>query len=167
MSTTHICMIAAMGTNRSLGKEGALLWHLPDDFAHFKHTTLGYPIIMGRKTFESFPKPLPDRPHIIVTRNQEYTVNHPDCRVVNTLEEALALAADSAIAFIIGGGEIYAQALPYSHEVCLTEVDGTFEADAFFPELPKDQWELVESIDHQKDEKHAYSFKINTYLRTI
>ncbi|MEY3039631.1 MAG: dihydrofolate reductase [Flavobacteriaceae bacterium] len=167
MSTTHLCLIAAIGTNRSLGKEGKLLWHLPDDFAHFKHTTMGYPIIMGRKTFESFPKPLPGRKHIIISRNQDYSVSHPDCFVVHDLEEAIELVNDSAIAFVVGGGEIYSLALSKAQEVCLTEVDGVFEADAFFPVLHPDEWELVESIAHQQDERHAYSFKINTYLRTL
>ena len=167
MTSFELVCVVAMAQNRVIGDGSGLVWHLPDDFAHFKHTTMGYPIIMGRKTFESFPKPLPGRKHVIISRNQEYSVNHPDCFVVHDLDQAIELVNDSAIAFVVGGGEIYALALSKAQEVCLTEVDGSFEADAFFPELRPDEWELVESIAHQQDERHAYSFKINTYLRTL
>ena len=161
----HIIMIAAVGEDRSLGKDNKLLWHLPDDFKRFKQITTGHKIIMGRKTFESFPKPLPNRFHIIITRNPEYTTDYPECTVVHSLEEALQLVQEKEKAFIIGGGEIYAQALPYSDRIELTRVHASFEADAFFPEIDPEMWELVEDIHHERDERHAYPFSYLTYKR--
>ena len=160
-----IVMIAAVGENRSLGKDNKLLWHLPDDFKRFKKITTGHKIIMGRKTFESFPKPLPNRFHIIITRNKTYTVAHPDCEVVHSLEEALQKVSEEQQAFIIGGGEIYSQALPHSDRIELTKVHASFEADAFFPEIDMEEWELVEEIRQEKDDRHAYPFSYLTYTR--
>ena len=160
-----IIMIAAMGENRSLGKDNKLLWHLPDDFKRFKQITTGHKIIMGRKTFESFPKPLPNRYHIIITRNEEYSTDYPDCKVVHSLEEALELVEDKEKAFIIGGGEIYTQGLPYADSIELTRVHEHFEADAFFPEIDPENWELVGETHHEKDERHAYPFTYLSYRR--
>ena len=160
-----IITIAAMGENRSLGKDNKLLWHLPDDFKRFKQITTGHKIIMGRKTFESFSKPLPNRFHIIISRNLEYTVDHSECQVVHSLQEALQLVDEEEKAFIIGGGEIYTQALPYTDTIELTRVHESFEADAFFPEFDLNDWDLVEETYHEKDERHPYSFSYLTYHR--
>ncbi|MCX2719105.1 dihydrofolate reductase [Lentiprolixibacter aurantiacus] len=160
-----IITIAAVGENGSLGKDNKLLWHLPDDFKRFKQITTGHKIIMGRKTFESFPKPLPNRFHIIITRNLEYSTDHPQCKVVHSLQEALQLVEENEKAFIIGGGEIYTQALPYSDLIELTRVHANFEADAFFPEIKAEEWEIVGETHHEKDERHAYAFTYITYKR--
>ena len=157
-------MIAAAGENDSLGKDNDLLWHLPDDFKRFKRLTSGHKIIMGRKTFESFPKPLPNRLHIIITRDTNYKVLFNDCIVVHSLEEALALIKDEK-AYIIGGGEIYRQGEKYAHGIELTRVHGTFEADTFFPPVNDEVWELVDEEYHPKDDKHNYSFTYRTYKR--
>ena len=125
-----LSMIAAAAENNALGKDNDLVWHLPDDFKHFKKRTSGHKIIMGRKTFESFPKPLPNRTHIVITRDRDYKIPYDNCLVVHSLQEALALVKDDSLAFIIGGGEIYKQALPYANRIELTRVHGTFEADA-------------------------------------
>lgn len=157
-------MIAAAAENDALGKDNDLLWHLPDDFKRFKRLTTGHKIIMGRKTFESFPKPLPNRTHIIITRDKNYKVNFDDCLVVYSLEAALAMVKDLH-AFIIGGGEIYKQAVAFSDTIELTRVHGTFEADTFFPKIDSEIWELVNEEYHPKDEKHKYAFSYLTYIR--
>jgi len=157
-------MIAAAAENNALGKDNDLLWHLPDDFKRFKKLTTGHKIIMGRKTFESFPKPLPNRTHIIITRDKHYTVPFEDCIIVHALEEALKLI-ENENAFIIGGGEIYEQGESFSNRIELTRVHDTFDADTFFPEIDTAYWELVSEKYHPKDEKHKHAFTYLTYER--
>ncbi|MBT0607590.1 dihydrofolate reductase [Aequorivita echinoideorum] len=159
-----ITMIAAAGENNELGKDNDLLWHLPDDFKRFKELTTGHYIIMGRKTFETFPKPLPNRTHLVITRNNKY--EKEGAVVVHSVEEAIAIAkADDDQPFIIGGGEIYEMALTYAEKIELTRVHGTFGADTFFPEFSRENWKLIESVAHPKDEKHKYSFTYETWVR--
>lgn len=160
-----LILIAAVGESNELGKNGDLPWHLPDDFKYFKQTTSGNPIIMGRKTFDTFPKPLPNRKHIIISRNIGYTVTHKDCFVVHSLEEALEAVSESEKVFVIGGGEIYKQALPLATRIELTRVHGTFEADTFFPEIDPNKWAQVRSSHHAADEKHKFSFTFHSYIR--
>ncbi len=160
-----LVMIAAAGENNALGKDNDLIWHLPDDFKRFKSLTTGHKIIMGRKTFESFPKPLPNRFHIIITRNKDYRVDHPECQVVHNLDEALKLVSEEAMAFIIGGGEIYTQALPHSDRIELTRVHASFEADTFFPHIDPAHWELIQEVHHPEDERHKYAFSYLSYIR--
>lgn len=161
-----IIMIAAAGEDDSLGKDNDLLWHLPDDFKRFKRLTSGHKIIMGRKTFESFPKPLPNRVHIIITRDRNYHVTCDDCLVVHSLEEAVNLIEDEE-AYIIGGGEIYKQGEKYADGIELTRVHGTFNADTFFPSIDQEDWELVAEEYHPRDEKHSYDFTYCTYKRKL
>lgn len=158
-----ITLIAAAGENNELGKDNDLLWHLPDDFKRFKQLTMGHAIIMGRKTLETFPKLLLGRKHIVITRDKNY--KKKGAFVVHHLEEALQEAKDDAQPFIIGGGEIYKLAIPFADKIELTRVHGGFEADAFFPEIPLKEWHLVFESFHEKDERHAYSFTYQTYLR--
>lgn len=159
-----LIVIAAAAENNALGKDNELVWHLPDDFKRFKALTTGHYIIMGRKTFESFPKPLPNRIHIIVTRQQDYTVPE-NCIVVNSIKEALKLCPPSEDTYIIGGGEIYRQALPIADKIELTRVHTTVEADTFFPEIPFEDWTLEREEFHPSDEKHPFSFSFLTYLK--
>lgn len=161
----EVILIAAAGQENELGREGDLPWHLPDDFKRFKFLTTGHPMIMGRKTFETFPKPLPGREHLIVTRSRSYSVAHPLCQVVHSLEEALEATREHGRVFVIGGGEIYAQALPLATSVELTRVHGTFEADTHFPELDPAIWELRTAVYHPRDERHAYAFTYQTFCR--
>lgn len=161
----RLIMIAAAGEENALGKDNGLLWHLPDDFRRFKRLTTGHPMIMGRKTFESFPKPLPHRSHIIITRNRNYRVSHPDCQVVHSLEEALERVKSEELVFIIGGGEIYAQGLEVADVIELTRVHSTFEGDAFFPKLDSSKWRLVKEECHPADQNHAYAFTYRTFER--
>ena len=158
-----LTMIAAAAENNALGKDGDLVWHLPDDFKRFKKLTTGHHIIMGRKTFESFPKPLPNRTHIVITRNRDYTKE--GCIVVHNLEDALKIAEEDTQPFIIGGGEIYKLALNASEKIELTRVHDTFEADAFFPEIDLSKWELINEEFHEKDECHSVSFTYLTYVK--
>ena len=158
-----ITMIAAAEENNALGKDNDLVWHLPDDFKRFKELTTGHHIIMGRKTFETFPKPLPNRTHIVITRKKDY--QKEGAVVVHSLEKALELAKDDPQPFIIGGGEIYKLAMPEADKIELTRVHGTFEADAFFPEIDEKKWTLVASKFHPKDERHNFPFTYLTYHR--
>ncbi len=161
-----ICMIAAAGENNALAKDGGLPWHLPDDFKRFKKLTSGHQIIMGRKTFDGFDKPLPNRTHIIVTRDKEYTVDFEDCVVVHSLEDAIDLVKTAALSFIIGGGEIYKQGEKFANKIELTRIHQTFEeADTFFPEIDETIWKLVHEDFHAVDEKHDFAFTYLTYRR--
>ena len=158
-----ITMIAAAAENDALGKDNDLVWHLPDDFKRFKDLTTGHHIIMGRKTFETFPKLLPNRTHIIITRKKDYTAE--GCIVVHSMEEALNKVVNDDQPYIIGGGEIYKLGLPYADKIELTRVHGDFDADAFFPEVDPADWELIEEEHHPADDRHQCSFTYLTYLR--
>lgn len=161
-----ICMIAAAGENNALAKDGDLPWHLPDDFKRFKKLTSGHSIIMGRKTFDGFDKPLPNRKHIIVTRDTEYTVDFNECVVVHSLEDAIDLVKTDALSFIIGGGEIYKQGEKFSNKIELTRIHHTFEgADTFFPEIDETLWEVVQEDFHAIDDRHDFAFTYLTYSR--
>ena len=158
-----IIMIAAAAENNALGKNNELVWHLPNDFKRFKSLTTGHHIIMGRKTFESFPKPLPDRVHIVISRQENYKPE--GCIVVDSIEKAIALCPENDDSYVIGGGEIYNLALPLTDIIELTKVHHSFDADAFFPKINKSEWVLVESEENYKDEKHLYDYTYETYIR--
>ncbi|AWK04105.1 diacylglycerol kinase [Flavobacterium crocinum] len=158
-----IIMIAAAAENNALGKNNELVWHLPNDFKRFKSLTTGHHIIMGRKTFESFPKPLPNRVHVIITRQENY---QPEgCIVVDSIEKAIAACPENDDSYVIGGGEIYNLALPFTDIIELTKVHHSFDADTFFPKINKSEWLLVESEENYKDEKHLYDYTYETYIR--
>lgn len=160
-----ITIIAAAGENNELGKNNDLVWHLPDDFKRFKKLTTGHHIIMGRKTFESFPKPLPNRTHIVITRNKNYRKD--DILVAGSLQEALALVSNDNQPFIIGGGEIYKIAMDVADKIELTRVHSTFEADTFFPKIDPNKWKPVLEEYHPKDERHTFDFTYLTYVRSV
>ena len=158
-----VTLIAAAGKNNELGKDKDLVWHLPDDFKRFKKLTTGHYIIMGRKTFETFPQLLPNRTHVIITRKKDY--NPEGTIVVNSLDKALEVAKEDPQPFVIGGGEIYKLALDQADAIELTRVHGTFDADTFYPEFDEENWKLVEKEEHPADERHKYSFTYLTYER--
>lgn len=165
-----ITMIAAAGENNELGKDNDLVWHLPDDFKRFKQLTTGHFIIMGRKTFESFPKPLPNRTHIVITRNEQYTPHIPEGRekdvvVVYSLDEALLKSSSAEQVYIIGGGEIYKQGLAIADRIELTRVHGTFDADTYFPKIDPLKWVKIMEKEHGVDEKHTFAFTYETWER--
>jgi dihydrofolate reductase len=156
-----VSIIEAMGNNRELGFKNKLLWHLPDDLQRFKELTRGHTVIMGRKTYDSIGRPLPERKNIIITRNPDYEA--PGCTFADSMEAALAEAKDDPEIFIIGGAEIYKLALPYADRLYLTLVDAQPEADVFFPEFNESEWQLIKTEPHGKDEKHPYSFVFKIY----
>ena len=158
-----LTIIAAAAENNALGKDNDLVWHLPDDFKRFKRLTSGHHIIMGRKTFESFPKLLPDRTHVIITRKKDYKPE--GSIVVHSLEEAIRVSKLDEQPFIIGGGEIYKMGMKVADKIELTRVHGEFDADTFFPEFDENEWNLVKEQYHEQDEKHNYAFTYLTYER--
>lgn len=167
--TVPIAMIAAIGENSVIGRDGQIPWRLPTDFAHFKRTTLGKPLIMGRKTFESIGKPLPGRTNIIVSRRQGYA---PDGVVVcHSLAAALAeaqriAAADGAAEVMIGGGaEIYREAMPLADRLYITHVAVSPEGDARFPPIDPGSWEVEARSDLARGEKDSADFIVLTYVR--
>ncbi|PIB33924.1 diacylglycerol kinase [Gaetbulibacter sp. 5U11] len=157
-------MIVAAGENNEIGKNNDLIWHLRDDLKRFKALTSGHHIIMGRKTFESFPKPLPNRTHIVISRQLDYQVPE-GVLVVNNLEDAVALAKNDAQPFIIGGGEIYKLAMPYASKIELTRVHSNFDADTYFPKIDMTQWKETANTFHKKDENHEFEFSFLTFER--
>ncbi|MEM6525833.1 MAG: dihydrofolate reductase [Bacteroidota bacterium] len=163
-----ISIIAAVAKNRVIGKDNDLVWSLPDDMKFFMHTTSGYPVIMGRKNYESIPakyRPLPKRKNIVITRQQGYKAE--GAFVVHSLEEAIASAREDRPneIFIIGGGQIYEMGLDIVDTLYITEIHETFDGDAFFPEYDRFEWEEAGRISHPIDERHAYPFDFVTYER--
>jgi dihydrofolate reductase len=158
-----IIMIAAVAENNALGKNNELVWHLPNDFKRFKTLTTGHYIIMGRKTFESFPKPLPNRTHVVITRQKEY--NPEGCIVVDSIEKAIAICPENETSFIIGGGEIYNLGLPFADKLEITKVHYSFDADAFFPEINPNDWTEIQSEFNPADDKHQYAYTYQTFVK--
>lgn len=158
-----VTIIAAVGRNRALGKDNDLIWHLPADLRRFKSLTRGHHVIMGRKTFESLGKPLPKRTNVIVSRNPDYRAE--GCIVVNSLEKALEIAQSDPNPFILGGAEIYRQALSFADHMDLTFVHEEFEADAFFPEFDSEEWELMGREDFNKDDENPFDYSFVQYKK--
>jgi len=163
-NTNNLTIIVAASENNAIGKDNDLIWHLSDDLKRFKSLTSGHHIIMGRKTFESFPKPLPNRTHIVITRQENYQVPE-GVIVVNSIEKAIELSKTDHQPFIIGGGEIYKQAMPYANTIEITRVHSTFDADTFFPEIDLSVWKETKKIPHGIDSNHAYAFTFLTYIK--
>ena len=157
-----IIMIAAAAENNALGKNNELVWHLPNDFKRFKNLTSGHHIIMGRKTFESFPRPLPNRTHVIITRSKDYAPE--GCIIVNSMEEAIAACPQEEDVFIIGGGEIYQLGMPFADKIELTLVHHSFEADTFFPNIDEEKWTLQQSEKQLKDDNHQFDYTYQTFV---
>lgn len=158
-----VIMIAAVAENNALGKNNNLLWHLPNDFKRFKEITSGHHIIMGRKTFESFPKPLPNRTHVIITRQNDF--EYEGCIVVQNIEKALSVCPINENLYIIGGGEIYQQAISFADQLDITRVHHSFDADVYFPEIDTEIWELTSETFHLKDERHLFDYTFQTFVR--
>ncbi len=153
-----VTIIAAVANDNALGKDNDLIWHLPADLKRFKKTTSGHHIIMGRKTFESIGKPLPNRTTVIITRNSDFKAE--GCEVVDSLEKALEVAKNDDTPFIIGGAQIYAQAITIADKLDITEVHHSFDADVYFPEIDKNTWKETsrENISANEDNTYDYSF---------
>lgn len=157
-----LSIIVAADRNNVIGKDNALIWHLPNDLRYFKEKTTGHAIIMGRRTFESVGKPLPNRRNIIITRNPDFKAD--GCVVVTSLNEALQLVRPDDENFIVGGEDIYRQALPLADRVYLTRIDHAFEGDRHFPELGP-EWKLIEESQGIVDDRNAFAHTFQTFTR--
>ena len=159
----QISIIAAADEKGAIGFKGNIPWHLPADFKRFKELTIGHPVIVGQRTFESIGKPLPGRTNIVIS-------NIPDYRAeggltAHSFEEAVRLAGEVDEAFVIGGGQIYRLALPSARTIYLTRVHGTFEGDVFFPDINENEWKLISSEPQKKDEKNPIDYTYLVYKR--
>lgn len=158
-----VAIIVAISENNAIGKDNQLLWHLPADLKHFKNITSGHPIIMGRKTYESIGKPLPNRRNIVITRQKDFKIQGVD--VVNSVEEALSICEGEPEIFIIGGAEIYRTAFDQTDKIYLTKVHQHFDADAFFPKIDLQLWHETNQEYHAADEKNIIPYTFSTLTR--
>ena len=164
-----LSLIAAMAQNRTIGRNNKLPWYLPEDLKYFKRVTMGKPLIMGRKTFESLGKPLPGRPHIIITRDKDYT--YPGCHIVHDRQSAITRAENLLLidgggeVVVIGGAEIYGLMLPKMDRMYLTEVREDVPGDAFFPEYNSDEWQEVAREDFSAEPPNEYDYSFVAYDR--
>lgn len=161
-----IALLAAIARNRTIGKNNALPWRLPDDLRHFRTLTLGKSVIMGRKTFESLPAPLVGRHSIVVSRDTHYRTHGAQCETAYSLEEALK-RGQSAEIFIIGGASLYAQTLPLADRLYITAIDNDVEGDTFFPLYEQQAWRTVAEEPHAADARHAYPFRFLVLERAV
>ncbi|QEK50766.1 dihydrofolate reductase [Pedobacter aquae] len=152
----NISLIVAVDQHNAIGKDNQLLWHLPNDLKFFKKTTSGHSIIMGRKTYDSIGKPLPNRRNIIITRQKDLQIDGAE--LYSSLAEALIQTKNENEVFIIGGAEIYKQSLGLAHKIYLTLVHHVFEADTYLTDLKLEDWNILSREDFSKDEKHAYDY---------
>lgn len=159
----QVSIIAAIDRNQLIGRDGELPWRLPADLKYFKRMTIGKPIVMGRRTWQSLDRPLPGRPNIVLTRNAEYK---PDgAIVVRDLDQALAVFSDAPELMIIGGGQLYRSALPIANRLYLTRIDDEFEGDAWFPRIDWPDWNLVSEQSHPSDEINRMNYNFQVYQR--
>jgi len=158
-----ITIIAAIAKQNALGKNNQLIWHLPADLKRFKQVTSNHHVIMGRKTYESLGKPLPNRTNIIITRNRDFKAE--GCIIVNSLQQAIDASKDDQNPYILGGAEIYKQAIEFVDKLDLTFVHHTFDADAFFPNIDTAIWKETSREDFKADEKNKYDFSFVTFER--
>ncbi|TFE03272.1 dihydrofolate reductase [Jeotgalibacillus sp. R-1-5s-1] len=158
-----ISMIAAHGSNRVIGKDGEMPWHLPEDLKYFKNTTTGKTLLMGRKTFEAMNGPLKNRRNIVLTSNQDWS--HEGAEVVCSLEDGLAKLNEEDEGFVIGGGEIYKAALKHADRLYITLIHETFDGDAYFPEYSTDEWTEISREKGIKNEKNPYDYEFIIFDR--
>ena len=159
-----ISIIVAASANNVIGAQGDLPWRLSDDLKRFKTVTMGKPIVMGRKTWESIGRPLPGRRNIVITRQQGFTAE--GCDVVQSTDEAIAAAGDVGEIMVIGGSEVYGLFLPVAQRLYLTRVHADIDGDAFFPAVDEDKWQLVSDEAHPADNRNEYDFSFRIYERT-
>lgn len=158
-------LVVAVAADGGIGKNNQLLCHMPNDLRYFKKLTEGHTIIMGRKTFESLPKVLPNRQHIVITNNMLYQAIHEDVTVVHSLTEILALVNEKEDYYVIGGATVYQLLFPYVDSLYMTEVDHTFNADTYFPKWDKSDWEEIARVVGTVDETNAYPHSFVHYRR--
>jgi dihydrofolate reductase len=165
-----VSLIVAMADNRVIGRNNELPWHLPEDLKYFKRVTMGKPVVMGRKTFESIGKPLPGRDNIVITRNSTYQAE--GIYVVHTIEEAIALCEQLSQEngndelMVIGGAEIYTQSLPHANRLYLTRVHADVDGDAWFPEFDENEWQEISAERHSASEQNPYDYSFTVLVHT-
>jgi len=164
-SAPSVVIVAAVAANRVIGAENRLPWRLPDDLRHFRELTMGHAVIMGRRTWESLPRALPGRQNIVVSRQPGYGA--PGAEVAGSFAEALAAVTAPGPAFCIGGGELYAEALPHARELRLTEIERNFEGDALFPELRAGEWRETAREPHRAPGAEGFAYAYVTYVRAV
>ena len=163
MVKSELTIIAAASTNNVIGFNNKLIWNIPNDLKRFKELTLGHSVIMGRKTFESLPNPLPKRRNIIITKNKDYSRN--GIEVTSNIEDAIDLCKSDSQPFIIGGGEIYSQTIEIVDKIELTRVYKEYQGDAFFPDIPLDKFELANELVNYLDDDSNTKYSFLTYIR--
>lgn len=157
-----ISVIVAVAENGTIGDKNTLLWHITEDMKHFRQLTTGHPVVMGRKTYDSLGRPLPNRRNVVITR-QDLQIE--GCEVVHSLEEALALFGPEEEVFVIGGAQIYAEAMPVADRFYLTVVEHAYEGDTAFPEWDRTAWTLVEEERFEQGVSYPHPFRFETYER--
>lgn len=163
-----ISLIVAATENNVIGKDNRLLWRLPNDLKFFKNTTWGMPLVMGRKTFESIsPEPLPGRYNIVITRNERWNPHKENMWIVHSIQEAIdkAKETDCKELFIAGGGEIFKESMGIANKIYMTRVHTKLDGDTSFPEMKQNEWEKVFNLDFSADEKHAYAYSFETWVK--
>ncbi len=163
MTQPRLSIIVAMTQNRVIGSNNTMPWHLPADLAFFKATTLGHPVVMGRKTYESIGRPLPGRRNIVVTRNP--TFRAPGCEVVHSVEEFLVQERQNPEIFVIGGAGLYRSVLPAIHRIYLTQIEAEIPGDTYFPEIKTSEWQEVSRIEKPRDLRNVYDLTFITLDR--
>lgn len=158
-----ITIVAALDKNSLIGTTTGLPWYLPADLKHFKEVTTGHVIVMGRKTYETIGRSLPNRTNVVITRNVEFDA--PGCMVLPTIESALDRYKDEQEIYIIGGAQIYQEAMPYATHLSLTKIDQAFDGNVYFPKVDWNAWEEIGRVDHQADEKNPYNYSFVAYER--
>jgi len=156
ISGPKIYLVAAVASNGVIGRDGRLPWHLPEDLKHFKRLTLGHPVIMGRRTWESLGRPLPGRENIVVSRRAGYDA--PGAAVANSLEGALALCAGEPVAFVIGGQQLFAESLPLAAGLVMTEIQRDYEGDTWFPAYDRSRWRESQRERHSASDGTKFDF---------
>jgi dihydrofolate reductase len=164
-SKPKLCLVSAMDKNRLIGKDNALPWHLPADLAFFKLSTMGKPIIMGRKTFNSIGKALPGRQNIVVTNNPDFSAT--GCDIASSIEAALELSTPAEEVMLIGGASLYRQTIDYADVIYLTLIDHAFSGDTWFPEINLDQWEMEIRQNFEADKTNIYPYSFIKLVREI
>lgn len=160
-----ISIIAAISENNVIGRENKLIWHLPEDLKRFKELTTGHTIIMGRKTFESLGKILPNRKHVILTRDTSYFVKDENVEIIHDIAEIEKYSKEAEECFVIGGAIIYRQLIDKADKMYITKINQKFEGDAYFPIIKQEEWELIEKTKGIQDEKNPYDYEFLTYIR--
>ena len=163
MENRELTIIAAVSINNVIGNNNKLIWKLSNDLKRFKNLTTNHSVIMGRKTFESLPNPLPDRDNIVITRDTNYS--KPNIQVCSSIEDAINLTKTDTQPFIIGGGEIYSQTINIVDKIELTRVHKEFDGDAYFPEIPLDIFELINEENYNSDLENEFDYSYLTYIK--